>query len=123
MSLGIFHLVGDCHSFRRKYSFVSKFTTDNLFDKFTCIQSKDSFHAHYRSISYNNELKVLLLLVLLLHMDVESNSGSLSDISSFHWNARSIRTNLDRSNLPRLQHCLLIRNVSRCTHNEFYSTL
>jgi len=42
----------------------------------------------------NIEFHFILILLILMHMDVESKPGpvkSLSSILLFHWNARSVR--------------------------------
>ena len=49
---------------------------------------------HGNCMKMNIEFHFILILLILMHMDVESNPGpvkSLSSILLFHWNARSVR--------------------------------
>ena len=43
----------------------------------------------------NNHFQILIMLLIVLAMDVETNPGPVSDISVFNWNVRSIRNKLD----------------------------
>jgi len=52
---------------------------------------------HGNCMKINIEFHFILILPTLMHMYVESNPGpvqSLSSISLFHWNARSVRHNI-----------------------------
>ena len=100
-AIGAFHCKCYCR-FIRKYTFLCRSTFAHTLNQFT-----DRFRTFFigvywcflfsatKTIVQNNDFQFLLMILLLISMDVESNPGPESEISIFNWNTRSVRNKLD----------------------------
>lgn len=97
IAIGAFYCKRYCRLLR-KYTFLIKYGIDTpisglikqyVIDCYVCFLIFSC-----KAFLDNNDFQLLLLLLLIICMDIETNPGPTSELSIFNWNIRSLRNKL-----------------------------